>query len=169
VKEAKSKERAGIEIATFPRSAWQNLGHRQRGRLSLTYCSLHCPGPPSTVHPANQQSSPLHHQRRTTSMPLRIRMSVHGRTNYRVFHINVVEGSRKRDAKPYELLGVYDPHVTEGSNTKTIQWSVDRIRYWLSVGALPSRSVVKLLELVSSRSWHCGGWEAEGLMGWCVL
>ena len=86
-------------------------------------------------------------------MPLRIRMSVHGRTNYRVFHINVVEGTRKRDAKPYELLGVYDPHVPEGSNTKTIQWSVDRIRYWLSVGALPSPSVVKLLELVSSNSY----------------
>ncbi|KAH6917467.1 ribosomal protein S16 domain-containing protein [Coprinopsis sp. MPI-PUGE-AT-0042] len=80
-------------------------------------------------------------------MPLRIRMSVHGRANYRVFHINVVEGSRKRDAKPHELLGVYDPHVPDGSNTKTIQWSVDRIRYWLSVGALPSQSVVKLLEL----------------------
>lgn len=81
-------------------------------------------------------------------MAIRIRMSMHGRTNYRIFHINAVEGGRKRDAKPTELLGVYDPHVPIGENTKTIQWSVDRIRYWLSVGATPSKSVLKLLELV---------------------
>ncbi|EAU93206.1 hypothetical protein CC1G_10274 [Coprinopsis cinerea okayama7 len=82
-------------------------------------------------------------------MAIRMRMSVHGRTNYRIFHINVVEGTRKRDAKPTELLGVYDPHVPEGSleNVKNVQWSVDRIRYWLSVGAKPSRPVLKLLEL----------------------
>ncbi|TEB04005.1 ribosomal protein S16, partial [Coprinellus micaceus] len=74
-------------------------------------------------------------------------MSMHGPRNRRIFHINVVEGRRKRDAKPAELLGIYDPHVPVGENTKTIQWSVDRIRYWLSVGAQPSTSVVKLLEL----------------------
>ncbi|RXW22924.1 hypothetical protein EST38_g2932 [Candolleomyces aberdarensis] len=80
-------------------------------------------------------------------MAVRIRMSVHGRCNRRIFHINAVEGGRRRDARPAELLGIYDPHVPVGGNTKTIQWSVDRIRYWLSVGATPSRSVVKLLEL----------------------
>ncbi|TEB35146.1 ribosomal protein S16 [Coprinellus micaceus] len=80
-------------------------------------------------------------------MAVRIRMSMHGPRNRRIFHINVVEGRRKRDAKPAELLGIYDPHVPVGENTKTIQWSVDRIRYWLSVGAQPSTSVVKLLEL----------------------
>lgn len=81
-------------------------------------------------------------------MPVRIRMSVHGRCNRRIFHINVIEGTKKRDGKPIELLGIYDPHVPLGEKKKTIQWSVDRIRYWLSVGALPSTSVTKLLELV---------------------
>ncbi|KAF6766122.1 ribosomal protein S16 domain-containing protein [Ephemerocybe angulata] len=80
-------------------------------------------------------------------MPIRIRMSMHGPTNRRIFHINVLEQTRKRDAKPTELLGIYDPHLDVGQTTKTIQWSVDRIRYWLSVGAKPSTSVVKLLEL----------------------
>ena len=81
-------------------------------------------------------------------MAIRIRMSVHGRTNRRIFHINVMEQGRRRDAKPTELLGIYDPHVPIGGDTKTVEWSVDRIRYWLSVGAKPSRSVTKLLELV---------------------
>ncbi|TFK30362.1 ribosomal protein S16 [Coprinopsis marcescibilis] len=80
-------------------------------------------------------------------MAVRLRMSVHGHRNYRIFHINVVPRGKKRDAKPTELLGVYDPHVPEGGDTKSIQWSVDRIRYWLSVGAQPSRPVLKLLEL----------------------
>lgn len=39
--------------------------------------------------------------------------------------------------------------MTKGHEQKTIEWSVDRIRYWLHVGALPSKSVVKLLEMVS--------------------
>ncbi|KAK0198213.1 hypothetical protein F5146DRAFT_77161 [Armillaria mellea] len=34
----------------------------------------------------------------------------------------------------------------QGEDEKKIEWSVDRIRYWLSVGAVPSKSVVKLLE-----------------------
>jgi len=45
------------------------------------------------------------------------------------------------------LLGIYNPHVSPGQTHKTIEWSVDRIRYWLQVGAAPSKSVVKLLEL----------------------
>lgn len=82
-------------------------------------------------------------------------MSMHGPRNRRIFHINVVEGRKRRDAKPAELLGIYDPHVPVGENTKKIQWSVDRIRYWLSVGAQPSTSVVKLLELVRELNPCC--------------
>lgn len=48
-----------------------------------------------------------------------------------------------------ELLGIYDPALKLGDTHKTVKWSVDRIKYWLGVGALPSKSVVKLLE--------CGG------------
>jgi small subunit ribosomal protein S16 len=48
-----------------------------------------------------------------------------------------------------ELLGIYDPTLKLGDTHKTVKWSVDRIKYWLGVGALPSKSVVKLLECVS--------------------
>ncbi|KIK05515.1 hypothetical protein K443DRAFT_675071 [Laccaria amethystina LaAM-08-1] len=80
-------------------------------------------------------------------MAIRIRMSVHGCTNHRIFHLVAIDRRHRRDGKPTELLGTYDPHLANGENTKVVKWSVDRIRYWLDVGATPSKSVVKLLEL----------------------
>ena len=82
-------------------------------------------------------------------MPMRIRLAVHGLRNHRIFHLVAIDGRRRRDGKPVELLGIYQPHLKPGEDKKVVEWSVDRIRYWLQVGAVPSKSVVKLLELVS--------------------
>ncbi|TFK41262.1 ribosomal protein S16 domain-containing protein [Crucibulum laeve] len=79
-------------------------------------------------------------------MAIRLRLAMHGHRNHRIFHLVAIDRHRARNAKPAELLGIYDPHLKEGETTKTFQWSVDRIRYWLHVGALPSKSVLKLLE-----------------------
>ncbi|KAF7310829.1 Ribosomal protein [Mycena chlorophos] len=80
-------------------------------------------------------------------MPMRIRLAMHGKTHQKVFHLVAIHQRTRRDARPAELLGVYNPHAAPGQTHKTVQWSVDRIRYWLHVGAVPSKSVVKLLEL----------------------
>ncbi|KAJ6575013.1 ribosomal protein S16 domain-containing protein [Mycena capillaripes] len=80
-------------------------------------------------------------------MPMRLRLALHGRAHRRIFHLVAVNQRARRDAKPAEILGIYNPHVGPGDDHKTIEWSVDRIRYWLHVGAVPSKSVVKLLEL----------------------
>ncbi|KAJ7293484.1 ribosomal protein S16, partial [Mycena rebaudengoi] len=80
-------------------------------------------------------------------MPIRIRLAMHGLAHKRVFHIVAVNQRARRNAKPAEILGIYSPHIEFGDKHKTIEWSVDRIRYWLHVGAVPSKSVVKLLEL----------------------
>ena len=82
-------------------------------------------------------------------MPMRLRLSVHGLRNNRIFHLVAIDGRRRRDGKPAELLGIYQPHLKPGEDKKVVEWSVDRIRYWLHVGATPSKSVVRLLELVS--------------------
>jgi ribosomal protein S16 len=74
---------------------------------------------------------------------------MHGRAHKRIFHFVAINQRARRDGKPAEILGIYNPHVNPGDDHKTIEWSVDRIRYWLHVGAVPSKSVVKLLELVS--------------------
>uniref|UniRef100_A0A0W0FGM4 Ribosomal protein S16 n=1 Tax=Moniliophthora roreri TaxID=221103 RepID=A0A0W0FGM4_MONRR len=81
-------------------------------------------------------------------MPMRLRLAVHGRRNDRVFHLVAINQRARRNAKPTELLGIYDPRIKPGGRDyKTMEWSVGRIRYWLDVGAVPSKTVVKLLEL----------------------
>lgn len=82
-------------------------------------------------------------------MPMRLRLAMHGRAHQRIFHLVAVNQRARRNAKPAEILGIYNPHVPPDAEHKTVEWSVDRIRYWLHVGAVPSKSVVKLLELVS--------------------
>ncbi|KAG2061743.1 ribosomal protein S16 [Suillus hirtellus] len=79
-------------------------------------------------------------------MPVRLRMAMHGQRHNRIFHLVAINQRTRRDAKPMELLGIYDPALKLGDTHKTVKWSVDRIKYWLGVGALPSKSVVKLLE-----------------------
>ena len=87
-------------------------------------------------------------------MPIRLRFALRGTRHKRVFHLVAIHKSQRRDAKPSETLGIYDPHMTNGQTHKTIQWSVDRIRYWLHVGAVPSKSVSKLLEMAGHSLLH---------------
>ncbi|KAH9004350.1 ribosomal protein S16 domain-containing protein [Lactarius hatsudake] len=80
-------------------------------------------------------------------MPVRLRLSLHGYRNNRIFHLVATDLRKRRDAKPIELLGIYDPRLGAGQEHKTMQWSVERILYWLEKGgAQPSKPVVKLLE-----------------------
>lgn len=74
-------------------------------------------------------------------------MAVHGVRNNRIFHLVAVNQRQRRNAKPIELLGVYNPRLNPGETTKTIEWSVQRIQYWLGVGATPTKTVTKLLEM----------------------
>jgi small subunit ribosomal protein S16 len=84
-----------------------------------------------------------------TVMPVRLRLSLHGNRNDRIFHLVAIDLRKRRDAKPIELLGVYDPRLRLGQEHKTMHWSTERITYWLEKGgALPSKPVVKLLEWV---------------------
>ncbi|TBU34631.1 ribosomal protein S16 domain-containing protein [Dichomitus squalens] len=80
-------------------------------------------------------------------MAVRIRMAMHGLRNNRILHIVAVNQRQRRNAKPIELLGIYNPHLNPGESTKTIQWSVQRLKYWLNVGATPSKTVTKLLQM----------------------
>ncbi|KAI0257458.1 ribosomal protein S16 domain-containing protein [Lactifluus subvellereus] len=80
-------------------------------------------------------------------MPVRLRLSLHGNRNNRIFHLVAIDLRKRRDGKPIELLGIYDPRLRLGQEHKTMRWSVDRITFWLEQGgALPSKPVVRLLE-----------------------
>ena len=81
-------------------------------------------------------------------MAIRLRLAMHGVKHRKVFHIVAIDNQLRREAKPAEFLGVYDPHITK-EGAREIRWSVSRIRYWLNVGATPSKRVLKMLELAS--------------------
>jgi len=72
---------------------------------------------------------------------------MHGPRNNKFFHLVAMNGKDRRDGKPIEMLGLYRPLLdpARGKFEKTVEWSVERIKYWLRVGAIPSKSAVKLL------------------------
>ncbi|KAF8870516.1 ribosomal protein S16 domain-containing protein [Gymnopilus junonius] len=80
-------------------------------------------------------------------MPMRIRMAMHGPRHQKIFHLVAINSKQRRNARPAELLGIYDPHAADGRDARIVRWSVSRIHHWLNVGALPSKSAVRLLEL----------------------
>ncbi|OCH94766.1 ribosomal protein S16 [Obba rivulosa] len=80
-------------------------------------------------------------------MAVRIRFAMHGKTHQRVLHLVAIDQRKRRNAKPIETLGKLNPRLEEGQDTKTVEWSVDRIKYWLGVGAQPTKSVERLFRL----------------------
>ncbi|KZV71274.1 ribosomal protein S16 [Peniophora sp. CONT] len=80
-------------------------------------------------------------------MPVRLRLSMHGPKHSKIFHLVAVDQRKRRDAKPIELLGVYNPRVLAETGEKKLEWAVQRIKYWLEQGgAQPSKPVLRLLE-----------------------
>lgn len=90
---------------------------------------------------------------------VRLRLSLQGYRNHRIYHIVAARRFKARDSHPIETLAVYDPRLKPNTTTKTVEWSVDRINYWLRQGAEPTKSVLHLLTMVSSITlrWSVGG------------
>jgi len=66
-----------------------------------------------------------------------------GRKHRPYFRIVAIDSRQPRDGRTLEELGAYDPMVTNKENRITLK--ADRIKYWMSVGALPSERVQALL------------------------
>jgi small subunit ribosomal protein S16 len=66
-----------------------------------------------------------------------------GRRHRPFFRICAMDTRTPRDGRSIEELGHYDPMV-RNTDARTVL-NVDRIRYWLSVGAQPSEKVQALL------------------------
>jgi small subunit ribosomal protein S16 len=67
-------------------------------------------------------------------MPVKIRLSRHGKKGYPFYHIVVADGRAPRDGRYIERLGVYNPNT----NPATIEFDFDRALDWLQNGAQPS-------------------------------
>ena len=75
---------------------------------------------------------------------VRIRMKSFGRRHRPFYRICAMDARTPRDGKAIEELGHYDPMV-RNTEARTVL-NVNRIRYWLSVGAQPSEKVAALLK-----------------------
>jgi small subunit ribosomal protein S16 len=74
---------------------------------------------------------------------VRIRMKSFGRRHRPFFRICIMDSRTGRDGRAIEEVGHYDPMV-RNTDARTVL-KVNRIRYWLSVGAQPSDKVQALL------------------------
>ncbi len=72
---------------------------------------------------------------------IKIRLAQYGSRNRRTYRVVVIEEGKRRNGKPVEILGFYNPLV------KPAQLTVDRDRvsYWTSKGAQVTVGVAKLL------------------------
>eukprot|EP00946_MAST-07B_sp_MAST-7B-sp1_P001585 g1585.t1 len=74
---------------------------------------------------------------------VRLRLQRLGRRHLPFYRIVAADSRSKRDGKHIEILGTYDPIPRDG--VKDVRLKVDRVQYWLSVGAQPSNTVGRLL------------------------
>ena len=71
-------------------------------------------------------------------------MKMMGRKHRPYFRIVAIDGRQPRDGRIIEELGSYDPMVK--NTDERVRLKPDRVKYWMSVGALPSEKVAVLLK-----------------------
>lgn len=75
-------------------------------------------------------------------MSVAIRLSRAGRIHMPYYHIGVFNTRTRRDGRPVEDLGFYNPR----SDKDPVRIDLERARHWLSVGAKPSATVAAILK-----------------------
>lgn len=88
---------------------------------------------------------------REIRVAVRIRMKRMGRTHRPFYRICIMDQRAARDAEAIEEVGTYDPMVKDKS--KRVTMKLDRIEYWISVGASPSERVATLIDKVKNNRW----------------
>ena len=77
-------------------------------------------------------------------MVVRLRLQRFGRIHRPFYRLVAADVRCRRDGKHIERLGTYNP-IASRDGIKEIRLKVDRIKYWLGVGAQPSERVAWLL------------------------
>jgi small subunit ribosomal protein S16 len=76
-------------------------------------------------------------------MAVKIRMTRMGRRHRPFYRINAIDSRAPRDGEILEKLGHYDPLVKD--TEKQLVLNVERVKYWLDKGAIPSDTVSEML------------------------
>src|SRR5690554_2291190 len=74
-------------------------------------------------------------------MPVKIRLTRHGRKRYAYYHIVVADSRAPRDGRYIERIGSYNPNT----NPATIDLNVDKALTWLGQGAQPTDTARAIL------------------------
>ena len=77
-------------------------------------------------------------------MSVKLRLSRMGRSHRAFFRLNAIDSRSPRDGSVIEELGFHDPLVKDPS--KEFVANLDRCKYWLDNGAIPSERVSSLLK-----------------------
>lgn len=67
-----------------------------------------------------------------------------GRRNRPFYRISVMDVRTRRDGRSIEDIGTYN--VMEKNDEQKYDLNVDRLKYWLSVGAKPSETVASIIK-----------------------
>ena len=79
-------------------------------------------------------------------MAVRIRMKRLGRTHRPFYRVCVMDARTQRNGRAIEEVGTYDPMVPD--KAKRVKLDMERIDYWVGVGAQPSHKVGVLIKKV---------------------
>ncbi len=77
-------------------------------------------------------------------MAVKLRFNRMGRSHKAFFRLSAVDSRSPRDGRVIEQLGYYDP--CELDKDKQFKADLDRCRYWLDQGAVPSETVSSILK-----------------------
>lgn len=77
-------------------------------------------------------------------MAVKLRLKRMGRSNRAFYRLNAIDSRTPRDGRVIEELGHYDP--IEKDKAKQFVADIDRCKYWLDTGAVPSETVSSLLK-----------------------
>ncbi|MCB9779170.1 MAG: 30S ribosomal protein S16 [Alphaproteobacteria bacterium] len=75
-------------------------------------------------------------------MAVRLRLTRMGRKKRPFYRVVAADSRSPRDGRSIETLGYYDPMQTP----HVVKLDLDRVDYWLGVGAQPSDTVVGLIK-----------------------
>ncbi|MEZ6195812.1 MAG: 30S ribosomal protein S16 [Planctomycetota bacterium] len=73
-----------------------------------------------------------------------IRLTRRGRMHAPFFRIGVFDSRTRRDGAPIENVGYYNP-IARGEEVP-LKLEIERLKYWLEVGATPSETVQSFLK-----------------------
>lgn len=86
---------------------------------------------------------------------VKIRLQRCGKPHRPFYRVVVIDSKKPRDSAPLEVIGTYDP--LSKTDDGIFKIDSERLRYWLNVGAQPTKIIGSLLNRFREKSYRGGG------------